>query len=130
MTVLVREFRSRGAYVIEVPAYQSRCPLETPAEIITAFQQQRVDVVTFASSKTVRHFAKLLQQSLDEINPGQSEAAHSVSELLDAICLASIGPQTSKSCVDVLGRVSLEAKEYTLEGLTQALLQYFESSPS
>ncbi|EAM48649.1 uroporphyrinogen III methylase [Crocosphaera watsonii WH 8501] len=45
--------------------------------------------------------------------------------MLDNVCLASIGPQTSKTCHELLDRVNLEAKEYTLEGLTKELVQYF-----
>ncbi|HBL13561.1 MAG TPA: hypothetical protein DD379_19620, partial [Cyanobacteria bacterium UBA11162] len=44
--------------------------------------------------------------------------------LLENVCIASIGPQTSKTCHELLGRVDVEAKEYTLEGLTQAIIQW------
>lgn len=123
--VLVREFKSQGCMITEVAAYQSRCPDHVPEAVIHAFQNQAVDAVTFASSKTVKHFEQMMRLALDEINPGQSEAAHSVSELMDSICVASIGPQTSKTCRELLGRVSLEAAEYTLEGLLNELLTYF-----
>ncbi|MEM9137313.1 MAG: uroporphyrinogen-III synthase, partial [Cyanobacteria bacterium P01_F01_bin.42] len=123
--VLVREFREQGAEVLEVAAYQSRCPLEVPQPIIAAFREREVDVITFASSKTVVHFEQLIDQALEEINPGQSEAVHSVAELLEGITIASIGPMTTKSCVDLLGQVSLEATEYTLEGLSQSIVEFY-----
>jgi uroporphyrinogen III methyltransferase / synthase len=123
--VLVQEFRSRRAQLTEVAAYQSICPPNIPEEIIKAFKQQSIDAVTFASSKTVHHFNRLLTQALEEINPGQTEAYHSVAELLDSICIASIGPQTSKSCVELFNKVSLEPQEYTLEGLAQEIVTYF-----
>ncbi len=44
------------------------------------------------------------------------------SELLEGVCIASIGPQTSKTCHALFGRVDVEAQEYTLDGLTQALI--------
>lgn len=127
--VLVQAFQRQGVQITEVAAYQSSCPKYTPWPVIEAFKSQSVDAVTFASSKTVHHFNQLLTQALEDINPGQSEAYHSVAELLDSICIASIGPQTSKSCIERFGRISLEAQEYTLDGLAQELITYF-SEPS
>lgn len=112
--VLVKEFTAQGANVVEVPAYQSACPAEIAPAALQALQAQTVDMITFTSSKTVRHFYQLLDAAID----GSPHA------LLDRVCLASIGPQTSKTCQDLLGRVDVEAREYTLGGLTQALLDW------
>ncbi|OUC16473.1 MAG: uroporphyrinogen-III C-methyltransferase [Alkalinema sp. CACIAM 70d] len=112
--VLVKEFTAQGATVVEVPAYQSACPAAIAPEALQALQTRAVDVITFTSSKTVRHFYQLLEAAIDG----------SPHTLLDRACLASIGPQTSKTCQDLLGRVDVEAGEYTLWGLTQALLTW------
>ncbi|HEY9674326.1 MAG TPA: hypothetical protein V6D11_22995, partial [Waterburya sp.] len=40
------------------------------------------------------------------------------------VCIASIGPQTTAACRQLLGRVDIEAQEYTLEGLTHAIVQW------
>jgi uroporphyrinogen-III synthase len=37
------------------------------------------------------------------------------------VCIASIGPQTSATCRELLGKVDIEATEYTLPGLVVAL---------
>ncbi len=113
--ILVQELTSQGASVIEVAAYQSKCPEQIAPLAWQALQQQRIDIVTFASSKTVQNFDQLLQQqaSLAEIKL-----------ILANVCLASIGPQTSKTCQELLGRIDLEASEYTLEGLTQVITNY------
>jgi uroporphyrinogen III methyltransferase / synthase len=116
---LVKEFRDRGAEVIEVAAYQSTCPDSIASEAWEALQQNRVDIITFASSKTVRNFYYLLEKKSD---------ANTAKELLKNVCLASIGPQTSKDCQKILGRVDLEAKEFTLEGLTQAIVEFNHDS--
>ncbi len=108
--VLVKEFIAKGAEVIEVAAYESRCPKAIAPAALDALQRQAVDIITFASSKTVQNFCHLLA------------AEGSVN--LDRICIASIGPQTSKTCVSLLGRVDIEAKEYTLDGLTAAVIQW------
>jgi uroporphyrinogen III methyltransferase / synthase len=116
--VLVQQLRAQGATVVEVPAYESRCPATIDPRILDVLRQQTVDVITFASSKTVEHFWQLLQQ-----------ASHSDPldwpQLLKPVKLASIGPQTSQTCHGLLGRVDIEAQEYTLEGLIDSIVQAY-----
>lgn len=107
--ILVKELTAKGAEVVEVAAYQSKCPEGIAPAALEALQRQAVDIITFASSKTVQNFCHLL-----EINGGAN---------LDSVCIASIGPQTSKSCVSLLGRVDVEAEEYTMDGLFQSLVK-------
>ncbi|XGV99033.1 MAG: uroporphyrinogen-III C-methyltransferase [Leptolyngbya sp. BL-A-14] len=116
--VLVKDFVSRGAVVTEVPAYQSLCPAEIDPAALAALQSRRVDVITFASAKTVKHFCQLLEQS-------QPDTAWQA--WLDGVCIASIGPQTTKACTSLLGRVDAEAQEYTLDGLVQAIAQWLSA---
>ena len=97
----------------KVAAYETRCPEEIAPAALKAIQKQKVDIITFASSKTVQHFFQLLET-----------AAPQIQSLLKNTCIASIGPQTSITCHQLLGRVDVEAKEYTLEGLTQAIVQW------
>lgn len=113
--ILVRELSDRGAEIIEVPAYQSQCPPEIAPEAWQALEQKQIDIITFASSKTVKNFYSLLQQRLNR---------DAIESLLTKVCIASIGPQTSKTCRELLGRIDLEAEEYTLEGLTTAIVNY------
>ena len=117
--VLVQELTAKGASVVEVPAYESKCPEKMDTNVSNALQNKQIDVVTFASSKTVRNFYQLLQQQL----AGNT----SVNDILQDIAIASIGPQTSKTCYELLGRVDIEAEIYTLEGLTDAIIQYSQS---
>ena len=114
--VLITELSSQGASVIEVAAYQSKCPTQIDRKAWQALQQQQIDVVTFASSKTVKNFYELIKQ--------YSTSLDTVDSLLANICIASIGPQTSKTCQKLLGRVDIEAAEYTLEGLTTAIANH------
>jgi len=111
--VLVKEFTSQGAKVREVAAYESRCPDAIAPQALKALQTGNVDVVTFASSKTVKHFCQLLQQVDDHWQ-----------RWLKGIAISSIGPQTSQACETLLGRVDVEAVEYTLDGLTDAIIHY------
>ncbi|MFM9265652.1 uroporphyrinogen-III C-methyltransferase [Tychonema sp. BBK16] len=113
--VLVKEFTAKGAQVIEAPAYQSCCPETIDPIALAALQNRAVNIITFASSKTVQNFCKLIEQS-PELSGSQ--------DWLQNVCIASIGPETSKSCYDLLGKVDVEAQEYTLDGLSDAIVQW------
>lgn len=114
--VLVKELAAKGANVVEVAAYESRCPAQIAPQALDALQSKSVDAITFASSKTVQNFCQLVG------------AIHGtlLADGVEGVCIASIGPQTSKTCQELLGRVDIEAEEYTLEGLVQALKQFYQ----
>ena len=112
--ILVQELTAKGAILVEVAAYESGCPDSISPEVLDALQTQKIDIITFASSKTVKNFCQLIQTLPEQSLPPN---------YLDTIWIASIGPQTSKSCQSLLGRVDIEAQEYTLEGLTQAIIE-------
>ncbi|MBD2426880.1 uroporphyrinogen-III C-methyltransferase [Phormidium sp. FACHB-1136] len=112
--ILVKEFSAAGAEVVEVAAYESGCPLVPDAAAIQAIRQHQIDVITFASSKTVVHTAQLLEQGL---GPDWRQ-------YLEGMAVASIGPKTSDTCRDRLGRVDLEPAEYTLDALTEAIVAW------
>lgn len=118
--VLVEAFRSQGAAVAEVAAYESACPAIAQPQVLAALDQGQVDIITFASSKTVGHFVRLVAQGL-----GPDWQAR-----LAGVAIASIGPQTSETCKALLGRVDVEAEEYTLEGLTAAIADFVQARRS
>jgi uroporphyrinogen-III synthase len=109
-TVLAEAFGEAGARVVEVPAYESRCPDALPSAAVRALDRGSVDAITFSSGKTVSHTAQLL------------EAAFGAGwrERLAAVRVVSIGPATSERCQAVLGRVDGEADPHDLEGLVAA----------
>ncbi|MDV3001776.1 MAG: hypothetical protein N5P05_003382 [Chroococcopsis gigantea SAG 12.99] len=109
--VLVKELTAAGAKIIEVAAYESGCPQKIDPEAWLTLQRNEVHIITFASSKTVQNFHTLIQKE----NPQFT---------LTGIAIGSIGPQTSKTCQELFGRVDIEAGEYTLEGLTAALINW------
>ena len=109
-TVLAEAFGEAGARVVEVAAYESRCPESLPLSTAEALATGRVSAITFSSGKTVQHTAQLLQAGLGE----------NWREQLNGVALVSIGPQTSRSCREVLGRVDAEADPHDLDGLVVA----------
>jgi uroporphyrinogen-III synthase len=108
---------------VEVPAYQSQCPQVADPEILEAIAAQSIDVITFASSKTVNHFWQILERS-----PLPDSERTDWLSMLKTVKIASIGPQTSQVCTQRFGRVEIEAQEYTLEGLTQSIIEAYSSS--
>jgi uroporphyrinogen-III synthase len=119
---LIKEFRNQQAEVVEVAAYQSCCPSNISPFAELALQNGTVDIITFASSKTVKFFHQLAEKLFADNS--QDNRFSVVSNYLEEVCIASIGPQTSKACQTYLGRVDVEASEYTLEGLTQAIVDW------
>jgi uroporphyrinogen-III synthase len=107
--LLVQAFTAAGAQVDEVAAYQSICPTEADPGALLALQRREIDIITFASSKTVQHFHQLVSEHLPQ-------------DWSDKLLIASIGPQTSLTCKELLGRVDLEATEYTMPGLVAAIV--------
>ncbi|NEP12505.1 MAG: uroporphyrinogen-III C-methyltransferase [Symploca sp. SIO2C1] len=144
--VLMEELTAQRAEIVEVAAYESGCPKQILPGVLEALKQRNVDIITFASSKTVKNFYQLLAEALTcnleptppplnelpregtfpqpiRLQPVCLENTHS---LLEGVCIASIGPQTTKTCHQLLGRVDVEAEEYTLEGLTAAIVQWMK----
>ncbi|MGQ9837311.1 MAG: uroporphyrinogen-III C-methyltransferase [Cyanobacteriota bacterium] len=108
---LVQGLRQQGAVVEEIPAYESACPSEADPQVVAALKAGQVDILSFTSSKTVQHFVQLLRQ------------AGLGSEVWDPpLQIAAIGPKTAETCLALLGRVDIQAEEYTLEGLVQAMV--------
>ncbi len=113
--VLITELEQKGAKVDAVPAYESGCPLEIDEFAWRSLKNKEIDILTFASSKTVKHFHQLLSQKV---------AIAVWTEWLSSVQIASIGTQTSTACRELLGRVDIEAEEFTLEGLVKSLIQF------
>ncbi|MGB2925152.1 MAG: uroporphyrinogen-III C-methyltransferase [Limnothrix sp.] len=109
--VLVKELSDKGATIIEAPAYESGCPTSIPSEVWQAIRAKKIDIITFASSKTVKNVWQLIQN-----NGGNFK-------LVQSMKLASIGPLTTETCQKVFNRVDIEAEIFTLEGLRDAILK-------
>jgi len=110
--ILVEQLQKHGAIVDAIPAYESGCPEAIDPVALDAIQTRNIDAIAFASSKTVKHFCQLL----DRVAPRETWRSW-----LADVTIASIGPQTSKTCHELFGRVDCEAVEYTLDGLVEAI---------
>ena len=112
---LAEGLRLRGAEVDEVAAYRT-IPLPVAPELIAqAFSDQRVDAITFTSSSTA---LGLLQ--------GLAAVGREPAEALRGVALAAIGPITAATLREHDLEPAIVAEEYTIPGLTTALVAYFD----
>lgn len=115
-TIIAEAFRKEGIQVVEVAAYESKCPSNIPKETANALNKGTVDIITFSSGKTAIHTAQLLNEQFGS----------NWSMMLNGVKLVSIGPQTSRKCIEQFGRVDTEANPHNLEGLINACRQAIE----
>ena len=99
----------QGARVDEIPAY--RTLPEAPSPEAFAALEAGVDVLTFTSSSTVRHYAALVAE----------RPPHGAQEAL----VACIGPITAETARGLGYEVATVADEYTTDGLIRALETHF-----
>jgi uroporphyrinogen III methyltransferase/synthase len=105
--VLPAGLRGLGATVSVVPAYRTKLRAAGGAKA-SAGILKGCDLVTFTSSSCVEGFVKVFGKRYPR-----------------SISFASIGPVTSATCRTHGIRVSIEAKEYTLDGLAAAISSYY-----
>ena len=111
--VIPRELRRAGAQVDVIEAYETVVPTASRTRLRAALKtaKTRPDVITFTSSSTVRNFVSLLGVR------GSRRTGY-----LEAVTLASIGPVTSGTLRELHLGVDVEAREYTIPGLIQAIV--------
>lgn len=113
--VIPEELRRAGAVVSVAEAYETVAPESSRGLLRSALQdgRNRPHVITFTSSSTVRNFVSLLELETKRGGPRPS--------VLEGIKLASIGPVTSETLREVGLPVDIEAREYTIPGVVQAI---------
>jgi uroporphyrinogen III methyltransferase / synthase len=112
--VLPRELAAMGAQVDEIPVYFTRQDTSAADELLAALKERQVDMITFTSSSTVKNFRALLPA-----DPAEAD------RLLAGVTIASIGPITTETAEQEGFTVAVTADEFTIDGLTQAIIGYF-----
>lgn len=120
--VLPEELRRRGAEVDEVAAYQTVVGEggERAEELRRLLREGAIAAVTLTSSSTARNLVSLLGGESAE---GRAEAVR----LLSGVTVASIGPITTQTALELGLEVQVEATEYTIPGLVSALVGHFQT---
>jgi uroporphyrinogen-III synthase len=118
--VIPQELRRLGAEVDVAEAYETVVPQNSREKIRAALAdpEQRPNIITFTSSSTVKNFITLLGANV------------SPKEQLQGIAVASIGPVTSATLIEVGLGVNIEAKDFTIPGLIDAIVRNARLLPS
>ena len=109
--VLPEALRKMGATVDVVTAYETIADCENKDELIAALESDEASVVTFTSSSTVTNLLQVLGDK---------------AELLNKAVLAAIGPVTGDTLTKHGYTAAINAAEYTIDGLTEAILQHYK----
>ena len=115
--VLPTELVKMGASVDEIPAYETVQPDHDKGYVKGMLEKGEIDMVTFTSSSTVTNFVEMFREERQHLKTWMANAA-----------VACIGPITARTAEEKGLTVSLIPEEYTIEALTDAIVDYFSSS--
>lgn len=110
--ILPDTLRQWGALVDVVVAYRTVLPATDIAPLERLLRAGAVDAITFTSSSTVSNFVRLFKQ-------------RKLAEILGAAAIACIGPITEQTVTELGGTARIVAREFTIAGLVEALVEYF-----
>ncbi len=111
--ILPEGLEKKGALVEVTPVYQTLRPSGADVDTIKkSFLDKSIDAITFTSSSTVNHFMDMFEGA-------------EIKEMLNGALIASIGPITSNTLTRHGLKASIEAREYTIDGLIKALMRYY-----
>lgn len=113
--ILPESLSKLGAVLDEVTAYRTVAGSGNAPVIQEMLDGGEINTITFTSSSTVRNFITML--GVD--NPA---------ELLKNVNIACIGPITAKTATELGLSVTIEADEYTIDGLLKAILDFYQAS--
>lgn len=110
--ILPEEIKRKGGEVDVVPVYQAVRPEFRTEEIEALFGERGVDLITFASSSTLRNFISIVGEEKFKAKVGR-------------IAIACIGPVTAKTAEAFGLKVDVIPGEYTFPDLAESIVDYF-----
>jgi uroporphyrinogen III methyltransferase / synthase len=115
--ILPEELTRMGATVDEVPVYRTLQDTANAAELIERLGAGNIDMITLTSSSTAKNFKGLLP-------------AERFSDLIKNVTIAAIGPITADTAAALGMPAHLVADTYTIPGLCDAILSYYQHDGS
>ena len=112
--ILPDRLRKMGAEVDVVPAYQTFKADSDIAGVKNMMEQGDIEMVTFTSSSTVTNFVEMFEADREKLKKWMAETT-----------VACIGPITAETAQENGFAVDLIPPEYTIESLTESIVQYF-----
>jgi len=107
--IYVVEELSKICPVDEIQSYETIREDHATVDPLAMLENNEIDYITFTSSTTVQFFVeKIGAAHIDAINSAKA---------------VSIGPQTSKKCLELGIAVDIEAETYTIQGMLDAILK-------
>lgn len=107
--IYVVEELSKICPVDEIQSYETIREDHATVDPLEMLNNKEIDYITFTSSTTVQFFVeKIGAAHIDAINSAKA---------------VSIGPQTSKKCLELGIDVDIEAETYTIQGMLDAILK-------
>lgn len=103
--VLPDTLREMGAEVEVAPAYRTVCGQVDGEALAAELKEGRIDMVTFTSSSTVKNLVNIIGSA----------------EVLKGVKTACIGPVTADTAKSLGIEPDIIAKEYTIDGLVEAI---------
>ncbi len=107
--ILPEKIREFGGIIDVVTVYETVLPETDKDEVLTYLEKGEVDYITFTSSSTVKNFFEMFGNA-------------PVASWLQNCKLTSIGPITSSTLKELGYTPHIEAEKYTIEGITEAIL--------
>ncbi len=114
--LIPEQLRTMGALLADPVAYRTIMPERLPEQALEALQHHQLDAVIFSSPSTVKNLAAL------------TDGAAELSGMLEGVCIASIGPVTSKACRELGLTVTVEPHQATFASLLDELGRYFSAT--
>ncbi len=113
--VLPEEITRLGGSIDVVPAYRTVRPRKEVDSLREFLKRERVDVVTFTSSSTVRNFVSVFRKG-------------ELGGLLGDARIACIGPVTEATARSLGLKVHIVPGEYTIPAFAGAIAEYFKET--
>ena len=126
------EFTKCGATVSMLEVYRTELPEnfeELSMRLFNLLSNKEIDVITVASSQTVRNLVLCLKRGMISyartqgfiVNSESKALEPAIKSMLADTTIASIGPITTATTKDLLGKVDIESDEQTIDALIESI---------
>lgn len=116
--ILPDQLRAAGAEVQVAAVYRTIRPVVETEQLKDQFRRHELDVITFASSSTVRNFCELF------------DCREEMIKLTAGTAVACIGPITAQTAKEEGLPVTILAAENTIPALVDAIVRHFQNYSS
>lgn len=139
------KLKDAGAELCIAPAYKTALPdnaKQISNELHKLLKEKKIDVISLASKQSAINLAQILglankkiesekrQMNISQNSPLASTAhAHTIAFLKDTlqgILIVTIGPETSEGALNYLGKVDMQAKRHSAEGIIDVLIEHYK----